>query len=191
MPDGAGGDQPPCLLHGGKASIGEIDHIDHPCPGGGPRHLDGMRMVVGQRLFAQNLLAGGQQRHRCRIVGAVRRDVGEAVERAPVQRCNQVSRNGWQYRGCRRIPSVGPGPYRPPRQDRHRRFRQKPPHAVRPFGRFPGSHALMHRLSSVPPKVAAGSSPAISVSRFHHPCGSSDRDPRLSPITRPPAGLAH
>ena len=74
------------LLERRDIAIGEVHHIDDA--GGFRRigHLARLAEILGQRLFAQHRLAGGNQRHGGRMVDAVGRDVGDRVEIAPVER---------------------------------------------------------------------------------------------------------
>ncbi len=70
-------------------AIGEIDHVDDAGPFGRLRHLQRRRIVLRQRLFAEDMFARGNQRHRRRVMDAVGRDICRRIEFTPGDRLLQ------------------------------------------------------------------------------------------------------
>ena len=54
-------DQLARLVQRGDVAVGEVDHVDEARRLGGLGHLEGLGVVGGQRLFAEDVLAGGEQ----------------------------------------------------------------------------------------------------------------------------------
>ena len=77
------------LLQLRDIAIGQVDHVDDPCPFGSFRHLERLVIILRERLLAKNVLAGGKQRQGRRIVSLVRRDIRHRIELAPGQRLVQ------------------------------------------------------------------------------------------------------
>jgi len=74
------------LLQRWDVAVGQIDHCHDPRLSRGPRHLFGLGMVDGERLFAKHVFARSGYLERRRMMRTVRRDIGDSVELAPLQR---------------------------------------------------------------------------------------------------------
>jgi hypothetical protein len=83
--DGARGHDVPHLLEAGDVAVGQVDHVDDAGGLGRLGHLEGLGGVGRERLFAKDVLAGSDHRHRRRVMERIRRDVGHGIELAPLQ----------------------------------------------------------------------------------------------------------
>ncbi len=74
------------LLQGGHVAVAEVDHVHHARFGGGTGHFLRLRRICGQWLFAQHMLACGQEGQGGGVMRGVGGDVGHRIELAPGQR---------------------------------------------------------------------------------------------------------
>ena len=109
----------PRLLQRRRIAVGQVDHVDEAGRFGGLGHRQRVGMVRRQRLFAEHVLAGGQQRQRRRLVDAVRRDVDGRVELAPGDRRLEALETPRDLVCRRRMLPRGPAPGRRRRRCSH------------------------------------------------------------------------
>jgi hypothetical protein len=76
------------LVDGGDVAVGEVDHVHDACERRRIGHLARMGVVGGERLLAQDVLAGREERERRGVVHGVGRDVGHRVELASQARAS-------------------------------------------------------------------------------------------------------
>ena len=99
----------PALLQRRRVAIGEVDHADQAGLLDRLGHLHRLGRVSGERLLAEDMLAGGDRLHGRRMMNLIRRDVRHRVELAPGERRPRGSEIAGRSCARRRKRQGGPG----------------------------------------------------------------------------------